>query len=227
MHGCNGKMGQVITKIAEADSKVEIVAGVDQFQGVQNPYPVFSSMEACDAEADVVIDFSNAAAVDGLLDYCVNRQLPVVLCTTGLSEAQLEKVEKAAELTPAIPVTSPSTMPGYKEVAPDQVPANAIQMGAGRLVIAIGSDPFNMTMMTANAGGSIGKISGSPVVFSILSPDQPYEQLEKAETYSIRFYPTGQKEPSVILECQKLPAPTPMEGQPRTYAGKITKAFMK
>ena len=40
-------------------------------------------------------------------------------------------------------------------------------------------------------------------------------------------YPTGQKEPSVILECQKLPAPTPMEGQPRTYAGKITKAFMK
>ena len=115
MHGCNGKMGQVITKIAEADSKVEIVAGVDQFQGVQNPYPVFSSMEACDAEADVVIDFSNAAAVDGLLDYCVNRQLPVVLCTTGLSEAQLEKVEKAAELTPAIPVTSPSTMPGYKD----------------------------------------------------------------------------------------------------------------
>ena len=57
MHGCNGKMGQVITKIAEADSKVEIVAGVDQFQGVQNPYPVFSSMEACDAEADVVIEF--------------------------------------------------------------------------------------------------------------------------------------------------------------------------
>ena len=99
MHGCNGKMGQVITKIAEADSKVEIVAGVDQFQGVQNPYPVFSSMEACDAEADVVIDFSNAAAVDGLLDYCVNRRLPVVLCTTGLSEAQLEKVEKAAEQT--------------------------------------------------------------------------------------------------------------------------------
>ena len=118
-------------------------------------------------------------------------------------------------------------MPGYKEVAPDQVPANAIQMGAGRLVIAIGSDPFNMTMMTANAGGSIGKISGSPVVFSILSPDQPYEQLEKAETYSIRFYPTGQKNRPSYLECQKLPAPTPMEGQPRTYAGKITKAFMK
>ena len=64
-------------------------------------------------------------------------------------EKETEKVEKAATVTPAIPVTPPSTMPGYKEVAPDQVPANAIQMGAGRLVIAIGSDPFNMTMMTA------------------------------------------------------------------------------
>lgn len=97
MHGCNGKMGQVITKIAEADSKVEIVAGVDQFQGVQNPYPVFSSMEACDAEADVVIDFSNAAAVDDLLEACAKKGLPVVLCTTGLSEEQIAKVKKTSE----------------------------------------------------------------------------------------------------------------------------------
>ncbi len=102
----------MITKIAEADSKVEIVAGVDQFQGVQNPYPVFSSMEACDAEADVVIDFSNAAAVDGLLDYCVNRRLPVVLCTTGLSEAQLEKVEKAAEQNVVIDFSNAAAVDG-------------------------------------------------------------------------------------------------------------------
>lgn len=125
-------------------------------------------------------------------------------------------------------VTAPaSDMPGYKQIAPDQVPANAIQMGAGRLVIAIGQDAFNMTMMTANAGGSLGKIASKPVVFSILSPDQPYEQLEKAETYSVRFYPTGKNEPSVILECKKVPAPAPMEGQPRTYVGEITKAYIK
>ena len=77
MHGCNGKMGQVITGIVAADNKIEIVAGVDQFQGIQNTYPVFDSIERCDVEADVVIDFSNAAAVDGLLDYCVSRHLPV------------------------------------------------------------------------------------------------------------------------------------------------------
>lgn len=120
-----------------------------------------------------------------------------------------------------------SNLPGYREVASDKVPANAIQMGAGKLVVAIGTDAFNMTMMTPNAGGSLGKMSGKPVVFTIFSPDQSYDQIEKAETYSVRFYPNNQTEPSVILECKKLPSQAPLEGQPRTYVGEITKAWIK
>ena len=50
-------------------------------------------------EADVIIDFSNAKAVDELLDYCEKKEMPVVLCTTGLSEAQLERVDKVAQST--------------------------------------------------------------------------------------------------------------------------------
>jgi len=83
MHGCNGKMGRAITTLAKEDAEVEIVAGVDAYTEVANEYPVFDSIEKCDVEADVVIDFSNAKAVDGLLDYCVEKQIPVVLCTTG------------------------------------------------------------------------------------------------------------------------------------------------
>ena len=97
MHGCNGKMGQVITKIVKDDANAEIVAGVDKYQGIQNEYPVFASIEECDVAADVVIDFSNAAAVDGLLDYCAEKEVPVVLCTTGLSEEQLAKVKATSE----------------------------------------------------------------------------------------------------------------------------------
>ena len=97
MHGCNGKMGQVITKIVKEDANAEIVAGIDKYMGIQNDYPVFESIDKCDVEADVVIDFSNAAAVDGLLDYCVEKQVPVVLCTTGLSEEQLCKVQEASK----------------------------------------------------------------------------------------------------------------------------------
>lgn len=97
MHGCNGKMGQVITKIVKEDPSVEIVAGIDAYLGISNEYPVFDNIEKCDIEADAVIDFSNAVAVDGLLAYCVERKVPVVLCTTGLSEEQLQRVKEASE----------------------------------------------------------------------------------------------------------------------------------
>lgn len=97
MHGCNGKMGRAITTLAKEDTEVEIVAGVDTYTGVANEYPVFESIEKCDVEADVIIDFSNAKAIDKLLDYCVEKQIPVVLCTTGLSEEQLQQVEDASK----------------------------------------------------------------------------------------------------------------------------------
>lgn len=97
MHGCNGKMGQVISKIVKEDSNVEIVAGVDTYLGLKNEYPTFESIEKCDVAADVIIDFSNAAAVDRMLDYCLEKQIPVVLCTTGLSEEQLQKVKETSE----------------------------------------------------------------------------------------------------------------------------------
>lgn len=97
MHGCNGKMGQTITGICKEDTGIEIVAGIDLYDGVPNDYPVFQTISQCDVKADVIIDFSNAKAVDDLLEYAVERQLPVVLCTTGLSEEQLQKVEDTYE----------------------------------------------------------------------------------------------------------------------------------
>ena len=97
MHGCNGKMGQVIAGLIQEDKDVELVAGIDISDHITNPFPVFSRIEDCNIEADVIIDFASAKAVDALLAYCVERKLPCVLCTTGLSEEQLTKVEEAAK----------------------------------------------------------------------------------------------------------------------------------
>lgn len=99
MNGCNGKMGQVITGICKEDPGIEIVAGVDLYQGIQNDYPVFPNISVCDVRADVIIDFSNAKAVDDLLIYAADKHLPIVLCTTGLSEEQLKNVKKVSEET--------------------------------------------------------------------------------------------------------------------------------
>lgn len=97
MSGCNGKMGQMITGLVKEDEQVEIVAGIDTYTGISNTYPVFKSFTDCDVEVDVVIDFSNAAALEGLLAYCISKQVPAVICSTGYSEEQLQKIKEASE----------------------------------------------------------------------------------------------------------------------------------
>lgn len=99
MHGCNGAMGQVISGLAAQDEEICIVAGVDVYTEKKNDYPVFASLEECDVEADVVIDFSNAKAVDAMLHSCAKKKLPVVVCTTGLSEEQVALVSETAKET--------------------------------------------------------------------------------------------------------------------------------
>ncbi len=96
MHGCNGHMGQVITGIVRDDADSEIVAGIDIVDNRDNGYPVFTDIDACDVDADVIIDFAAAVAVDKLFAYSEKRGIPVVLCTTGLSEAQIAKVKETS-----------------------------------------------------------------------------------------------------------------------------------
>lgn len=97
MHGCNGKMGQVITELCKEDDAMEIVAGIDISNQIEREYPVFTNIEECDINADAIIDFASVKAVDHLLCYSMRRQIPVVLCTTGLTKTQEEDVKEAAK----------------------------------------------------------------------------------------------------------------------------------
>ena len=97
MHGCCGHMGQVISDLVAKDANAEIVAGIDVTDKGNTTYPVFTNIKECQTEADVLIDFSSAKAADALLDYCTERNLPVVLCTTGLDEELLKKVDEVSK----------------------------------------------------------------------------------------------------------------------------------
>lgn len=97
MHGCNGHMGQVITGICAGDDTCEIVAGIDIVDNKNNGYPVFDAIDKCDVEADVIIDFCNTSVIDKLLDYAASKGIPVVVCTTGLSPEQLNKVQETSK----------------------------------------------------------------------------------------------------------------------------------
>ena len=97
MHGCNGAMGQVISDIVRKDETSEIVAGIDIVDNKENGYPVFTSIDDCNVEADVIIDFASPKATDKLLEYCETTKTPAVLCTTGLSQEQIEKIKETSE----------------------------------------------------------------------------------------------------------------------------------
>jgi len=105
LSGCNGYMGRVVTSIAENDSAISIVAGVDIDDRKLADYPVF----ACPADIPgdthasdsvVVVDFSNPSALDGLLAFGISRNIPLVLCATGYSPEQIAAIEKASEQIP-------------------------------------------------------------------------------------------------------------------------------
>ncbi len=96
MHGCNGRMGRAIVELTLSDPDIEVVAGVDAYGENNYDFPVFDSLDKCDVQADVVVDFSNASAVEGLLKACSEKKLPVVLCTTGLSDEQLELMKNTS-----------------------------------------------------------------------------------------------------------------------------------
>lgn len=101
IHGAGGAMGRVVENLAIQDEEVEIVAEID-INDIESKYPVYKSVKECDLETDVVIDFSNAQAIDKLIDDCVEKKLPIVLCTTGLSENTLNKIREAQKSIPIL-----------------------------------------------------------------------------------------------------------------------------
>ena len=99
LHGCNGRMGQMLSGLIAEDEEMKVVAGIEPSGEAKNDYPVYKSFDELKETADVIIDFSTASAIDGLLDYCEKTHTPLVLCSTGLSEAQLGRVERLAKVS--------------------------------------------------------------------------------------------------------------------------------
>ncbi|NLL39085.1 MAG: 4-hydroxy-tetrahydrodipicolinate reductase [Clostridiales bacterium] len=98
--GCNGYMGRAVSSLCSEDEGIKVVAGFDINLQRLFDYPVYQSPEEYIGEADVLIDFSHPDALVPLLDYCVKRGIPVVLCTTGYTDTHLEHIKSAANRIP-------------------------------------------------------------------------------------------------------------------------------
>lgn len=99
LHGCNGKMGKAISNLANNYSNLEIVAGIDK-NNENSTYPVFDTIEKCNIDADVILDFSRASALKGLLNFATLKNIPIVLCTTGFSEEDINLINETSKKLP-------------------------------------------------------------------------------------------------------------------------------
>lgn len=94
--GCNGRMGQMFTKTCADFEDIEIVAGFDIADKGTCAYPVYTDPAFFVGDADVLVDFSVPTALDKILTFCIGKHIPVILCTTGYVQEQLEKIASAA-----------------------------------------------------------------------------------------------------------------------------------
>ena len=107
IQGIGGRMGHVLCEMIAQREDCRVVAGIDMKDGELNGIPVYDSLDKLDGKGDVVIDFSAPAAVEKALPYCEAHKLPIVVCTTGLSE---ELQLKIVQLSRSIPVFKSANM---------------------------------------------------------------------------------------------------------------------
>jgi len=97
LSGCNGKMGQVISRLVSERDDVNIVFGFDINTESKFGYPVYDSFDKATQKGDVVIDFSHPACFDAVAAYCKATSTPLVMATTGLSEEQIKALDELSK----------------------------------------------------------------------------------------------------------------------------------
>lgn len=101
INGALGKMGKKVYESAQKNSNVCPVCGVDIKSDFSvKDFPVYDSLLSVKEKVDVIIDFSSPASLDGILDYCINKKIPAILCATGYTEEHIEKVSNASKIIP-------------------------------------------------------------------------------------------------------------------------------
>lgn len=99
LNGCCGKMGKMITECCTNFKNVKIVGGIDK-NSSDTSYPVFSNLQELNVEYDVLLDFSRADALNGLISLTEKTKKPLVICSTGFSDEQLALINKKSKTLP-------------------------------------------------------------------------------------------------------------------------------
>ncbi|NLT13277.1 MAG: 4-hydroxy-tetrahydrodipicolinate reductase [Clostridiales bacterium] len=179
--GCNGYMGRAVARIAANDPDIEVVAGFDINAAKLDSFPVYADPLEFAGASDVVVDFSNPSALEGLLRYCTSKHMPLVVCTTGHSDEQLKAIDAASE---KIPVFKSRSMSIGINLAVDLIRRAAAFLGDG----------YDVEVVERHHRRKIDAPSGTALMLAEAARDAlPYEAEFVYERKSVR-QPRGEHE---------------------------------
>ena len=98
--GSSGKMGKAVFEAVERTDGVEVCCGVDAFSKGELSFTEYKCFEDVKEVPDVVVDFSNPVNLDSMYDFCIKNNVPAVICTTGFSPEQVEKINELSKFVP-------------------------------------------------------------------------------------------------------------------------------
>jgi 4-hydroxy-tetrahydrodipicolinate reductase len=104
--GVCGKMGRRIFELASFDKDFEMALALEK-KGTPAIGKDIGKLKISSTQdglflVDVLVDFTVPEATEANLDYVAKYKKPLVLGTTGLSEAQIKKVEEISSILPVV-----------------------------------------------------------------------------------------------------------------------------
>ena len=98
--GANGKMGHTVASCIAGRDDCTVVGGVDSYTEKYADFSIVATPAELPEVPEVIIDFSNPSTLDELLEYALVNNVALVLATTGYDDAQIQKIQSAAQQIP-------------------------------------------------------------------------------------------------------------------------------
>ncbi len=95
VNGAAGRMGTEVLKIVDKGSR-----GADLAYAADREGTGYMPISSFAGDADVIIDFSHHTATAEVCEYASERNIPLVLCTTGQTEEELALIDATAKRIP-------------------------------------------------------------------------------------------------------------------------------
>lgn len=94
LNGALGRMGRAVEARLAANGEMTLKYKVDAMSDTPD---VKKTIAECEDGADVIIDFSHHSCTGELLAYACEKNIPVVLCTTGHTDEEKKIIDSATK----------------------------------------------------------------------------------------------------------------------------------